>query len=104
MKGAMRLWRAGRWECIDTSSATKTNVDNVPYLGWGPDGRTLISALPQGDHHVWHPPFPLEGKPAQVTRRLELLTGQALDDEGVPHPLDAKAFQEPRAGKAKLLP
>jgi WD40 repeat protein len=98
VEGVMRLWRAGRWECVAFSGPAKGSVLHVPYLGWAPDGRTLTSANAQGDRHVWHPPFPLEGPPVQLRRRLEAQTGQSLDDEGVPHPLDARAWQERRHG------
>jgi WD40 repeat protein len=95
-EGVIRLWRAGRWECLASSPPRKVPLDPVAHLSWGPDGRTLIAADSKGGRFVWHPPFPLEGAPAQLRRRLEALTGQALDDEGVPHPLDATAWEERR--------
>jgi WD40 repeat protein len=103
-KGVMRLWRAGGWECAASSGAMKTSVLVGQYLGWAPDNRTLISATTEGSRCVWHPPFPLEGKPAQLTRWLELLTGEVLDDEGVPHSLDPKAWQERRQQLQEEVP
>jgi WD40 repeat protein len=96
VQGVIRLWRSGRWECIATSGALKPNFLAVPYLGWGPDSRALIHADTSGSRHVWHPPFPLDGKPARLTRWLEVLTGQALDDDGTPRNLDARAWEERR--------
>jgi WD40 repeat protein len=95
-EGVMRLWGAGRWECLASSQPRKVLLDAVTHLSWGPEGRTVIAADSRGGRCVWHPPFPLEGPPEQVRRRLEVLTGQFLDDEGTPHALDAKAWEERR--------
>jgi WD40 repeat protein len=97
IRGVMRLWRAGRWDNTAVSEPQKTTFGEATYLGWAADGRTLVAADSGGGRYVWHPPFPVEGTPEQLRRRLEALTGQSLDDEGTPRPLDAKAWAE-RAG------
>jgi hypothetical protein len=82
------LWRAGGWENTATSGPRALDFPTVASLAWGPDGRTLIAADTQGGRLVWRPPFPLEGEPALLRRRLEAQTGQYLDDDGVQHTLD----------------
>ncbi len=91
-EGVIRLWRAGRWECLASSSPRKVPFNAVAQLSWDGDGRTVIAADSNGGRSIWRPPFPLEGTPEMLRRRLEAMTGQALDDEGVPQTLDAKAW------------
>jgi WD40 repeat protein len=70
--------------------------------GFSPDGKTILTGSADGAARLWKAPSPVEGAPERIKVWIQIVTGMELDQNDVPHALDAKTWHE-RYGQLQKL-
>ena len=77
--------------------------NRVMALALSPDNETVATGGTDGAVSLWSMPRREAGSIDQVVARIECLTGLRLDDDGVPHRLDADEWWQ-RGGREAVAP
>ncbi|MFO0806412.1 MAG: hypothetical protein U0791_25185, partial [Gemmataceae bacterium] len=70
------------------------HAEHVVSLAFRTDASVLVAAGADASLRHWNLTVPMLGSPRRVTRRIQLLTGQELDDTGAPRLLDAAEWRD----------
>jgi WD40 repeat protein len=95
--GTARLWDASTGRGVGPALFLGGQVASAAF---SPDGRRFAAGSTGHGARLWQKPVPWEGEPADIVRRVEVLTGLELDDHEALHVLDAAAWQA-RAGRSQ---
>jgi WD40 repeat protein len=91
--GTARLWDVATGESLGPPLAHAKAVQAVAF---GPGGTTVLTGSADGTARLWDVLLPAEEAPDRITRKLETLTGLALDATDTLKVLDAAAWEERR--------
>jgi WD40 repeat protein len=88
-----RLWDVNTGRSI---GPTIPHRGRVTAAAFSPDGRRFATGSSSQWARLWNTPVPWEGEPADIVRRVEVLTGLELDENEGLRVLDAATWQERR--------
>jgi WD40 repeat protein len=92
--GTARLWHPETGKQVGPSL---THRGVVNQAACAPDGATVATCSDDGSVHLWALPGCALDEPAEVARRVALLTGLSLDDNGTVRILNPTAWRTARA-------
>jgi WD40 repeat protein len=96
--GAATLWDAHTGRSIGPPLRHRGRVMSVAFSH---DGRYFATSCSEGAARLWQTPLPLEGQPAAVLERMEILTGMELAGRAEPVLLDPDGWRARRQALEK---
>src|SRR5262249_51247130 len=77
--GAAPLWAVATGRGVGPPLRHRGRVSGAAFSH---DGRLFATGSTGGTAHLWDTPVPLEGDPELIMRRIEVMTGMTLGDNG----------------------